>query len=43
MKKWESIIQNSYKDPKSLNNPTYRETDKFLQTLKKETKDSGFV
>ncbi len=37
-----SVAMNTYKNPKSLNNPTYRPTDKNLQSIKPMNTNSGF-
>lgn len=39
---WETQTQAIYKNPRGQLNPTYRETDKFLQTHKPRTIQSGF-
>jgi hypothetical protein len=39
---WISTTKDTYLDPKSQLNPTERETDKYLQTSKMKTKQSGF-
>eukprot|EP00825_Cyclidium_porcatum_P000681 TRINITY_DN1024_c0_g1_i4.p1 TRINITY_DN1024_c0_g1~~TRINITY_DN1024_c0_g1_i4.p1 ORF type:complete len:235 (+),score=36.60 TRINITY_DN1024_c0_g1_i4:290-994(+) len=39
---WLSQTQTSFRDPKQLPNPTFRETNKFLQTQKPKTVESGF-
>lgn len=38
-----SSTHDFFRDPRSQVNPTFRETDKFLQTQKPPTKGSGFA
>lgn len=37
-----STNHDSFKDPNKVDNPTFKQTEKFLQTQKKFTKTSGF-
>jgi hypothetical protein len=38
-----STSHDSFRDPSKINNPTFKDTEKFLQTQKKFTKTSGFA
>ena len=38
-----STTQENFRNPNTLANPTFRETDKFSQTVKAPTKSSGFA
>ncbi|KAM3135369.1 hypothetical protein pb186bvf_012527 [Paramecium bursaria] len=42
VKKLETSYQGSFKRPQGLVKPTFRKTDRFLQTSKEDTKTSGF-
>ena len=37
-----STTHDTFKDPNKMNNPTFKQTEKFLQTSKKPTLTSGF-
>lgn len=39
---WKSTTHESFKAPGALLNPTYRQTDKWLETKKAESKGSGY-
>ena len=39
---WRTTTHETFQNPKAHLNPTYRSTDKFLQTHKPDTKGSGF-
>lgn len=38
-----STSHDTFRDPSKMNNPTFKDTEKFLQTQKKFTKTSGFA
>jgi hypothetical protein len=40
--RWSSTTKDTYVSPSKLVDPTYRETDKLLHTVKPKTKTSGF-